>query len=177
MGHRPTIEGQANSVLDGIAINSYDVARFFSSVKITDNHCDCWEWQGAKDKNNKGYGRFSVDGREIKAHRFSFLLVNKTIPEGKIIRHVCDNTFCVNPNHLLLGTTKQNSQDMHERNRWCDRKGDKHPLAKLDADKVIEIRRMCNLGYSESFVAESFGVSRGQIYKIKNKINWGHIDD
>lgn len=70
----------------------------------------CIEWTGPRDKG--GYGRMS-EGK--LAHREAFALA-KGDPSGMLVCHSCDNPSCVNPDHLWLGTGKDNQSD-------CVRKG------------------------------------------------------
>ena len=87
--------------------------RFYEKFEEKEN--GCWEWNA--HKNKKGYGVISVDGKPEYAHRISYMIFNGKISEGLIIRHICDNPKCVNPNHLILGTHKDNMLDMMNRNR------------------------------------------------------------
>lgn len=79
----------------------------------------CWSWSGAKDGN--GYGILSSRrGRGFypeKAYRVSYELSNGVIPEGLCVRHSCDNPECTNPDHLEVGTHKDNMQDKSKRGR------------------------------------------------------------
>ena len=77
-------------------------------------HCPhlgpCWIWTGAVDKD--GYGRPSVERtRRVRAPRISWAWAHGEIPKGKWVLHRCDNPPCVNPDHLFLGTAKDNAQD------------------------------------------------------------------
>lgn len=87
------------------------ISRFFNYLlKGT-----CWEWQGPI--NHDGYGRYWLNGKYIKAHRFSYQLHHGDIPSKLVVRHTCDNPKCSNPSHLILGTQADNIQDLLDRKR------------------------------------------------------------
>jgi hypothetical protein len=88
--------------------------RFWSKVDIGEED-ECWEWLGGY--NTHEYGGFTVDGKSIGSHVFSYKLSKGDIPEGLVVMHKCDNPHCVNPNHLELGTLKDNSQDRDKKGR------------------------------------------------------------
>jgi hypothetical protein len=89
-------------------IGKWSLASFENSFwKKVDKSGECWNWIGAK--NNKGYGVF----RRTLAHRVSYTLSYGDIPYDKpCICHKCDNTICVNPDHLFPGTDEDNKRDM-----------------------------------------------------------------
>lgn len=70
---------------------------------------DCLLWTGALSTH--GYGRISVDGRSIRAHRYAWERVHGSIPEGMEIDHLCHNCSCVNVEHLRLATSQQNKRN------------------------------------------------------------------
>ncbi|MBO2700796.1 HNH endonuclease [Shewanella algae] len=79
----------------------------------------CWSWSGYKD--DKGYGLLSNRNGSghspERAHRVSYELNFGEIPDGLVVRHTCDNPECTNPEHLVLGTQKDNMRDCSNRNR------------------------------------------------------------
>jgi len=97
--------------------------RFESKIKVIPE-TGCWEWQGGRDKTN--YGQFSYKNNRA-AHRSAYELYVDDIPEGLIVCHKCDNPPCVNPDHLFLGTFKDNTQDCIKKGRFVFQPKDIHP--------------------------------------------------
>lgn len=75
----------------------------------------CWEWQAST--YGIGYGQFHRDGVMTPAHRMAWQLTHGSIPDGMVVCHRCDNPPCVRPDHLFLGTNKDNSRDMVAKGR------------------------------------------------------------
>ena len=74
---------------------------FFRHVDVTKDSAECWNWTGAIGQG--GYGKFKYKGKNVGAHRVSWLLhYNKKIPKGTQVRHNCHSAKCVNPRHLYL---------------------------------------------------------------------------
>jgi len=75
----------------------------------------CWEWERCIGRS--GYGNVSVNGITEGAHRLAYFLWNGPIPHGRLVLHKCDNKKCCNPNHLFIGTHKENIRDAVAKNR------------------------------------------------------------
>jgi transposase-like protein len=86
--------------------------RFLKKIQKTGS---CWIYKGKKLKS--GYGQFWFKRKNTLAHRTSWIIHKGDIPEGMCVCHSCDNPSCVNPNHLWLGTHKENTQDMIKKGR------------------------------------------------------------
>jgi len=153
-----------------------EVIRFWKKVQKLGKE-ECWLWLAGVDEN--GYGAFSRDyvtkeGRkkkQISASRFSWELHTGTMPPPDIfVCHTCDNPPCVNPNHLFLGSTQDNTQDMVNKNRQS--KCEDHGMAILTETDVHFIRES-KLGHSE--LSRQLGISISSIFSIRKGISWTNL--
>ena len=88
----------------------------FAKRYIVNPLTGCWDWQGGVSA--KGYGRISAEGRSLRASRVSWEIHYPDAPIGKLcVCHTCDRPVCVNPEHLFLGTPKDNAQDSKTKGR------------------------------------------------------------
>lgn len=127
-----------------------DVARFMSKVRM--NEGGCWIWTGGMFREE--YGAFHANGKTFRAHRWSLENIGrKPIPEGLMVRHLCNTTACVNPDHLEPGTHRQNMDDVIAART---RKGDR---AKITAADAVRIREMHANGMVQVAIGAAFGVS------------------
>jgi len=132
----------------------------------------CWVWMGSTQV--RGYGEIISNNRKHLAHRASYEAFVGKIPKGMYVCHACDNVACVNPNHLFLGTQKQNLQDMASKGRstW----GEKNPMAKLTEEQVKEIKQGFATGKTDTELAKQFNMSRQGINNIRNNKLWSYIN-
>lgn len=148
-----------------------------SKIKVTSD--GCWEWQGARCVVSRGgYGVVKFGGKMIGAHRGAWTVFRGPIPCGKYILHKCDNPPCVNPDHLYVGTAKDNARDAVERGHHSPGKcyGTQQPQAKLTEEKVVEIRllrQFTKLTLLE--IADSYGVSKKAILRVVHRTGWKHV--
>jgi HNH endonuclease len=134
----------------------------------------CWPWCAAV--NEKGYGRLTAGrGVNLKAHRVAYEQAKGSIPEGMSVLHHCDNPPCCNPNHLFVGTAKDNTDDMMSKNRGSVPPvalGEKHHNAKFDevtARKILTDERAIRV------IAEDYGVSWNTIFRLKHGLSWKNL--
>lgn len=147
----------------------------FNAKWRLDEATGCWEWTATKLP--KGYaffrGRaFGIHGY-IYGHRFSWMLVNGPIPYGMQVCHRCDNPSCVNPEHLFLGSSSDNHQDMKQKGRHLY--GELNSEAKLTELQVLEIHEIAKSGLSQKKIAKQFGVGQMTICRILRGERWNHI--
>lgn len=123
--------------------------------KITEQ--GCWEWQGY---SRRGYGAMSIKGAMIPAHRVAYEAWVGDIPDGLIVRHKCDNPRCVNYEHLELGTTQDNIDDIHKRGRGVYRSGVDNGNCKLTEPQLKEIVDLAKDGVGHEEISKKYGISR-----------------
>lgn len=145
--------------------------RFMSKVTITDG---CWPFNGSKHID--GYGWFWYKGTMQMAHRASYELNVGEIPNELCVLHTCDNPICVKPNHLFLGTKKDNYDDMNIKGRRASFIGENNSSVKLTENDVIEIRLLTEQGfYTHQEIADKFGIGKSTVTNIKARRSWSHV--
>lgn len=150
--------------------------KFLSNRKTCES--GCIEWTAGRDRD--GYGKFKVrivaEGKPIVwgvfAHRLALAFDGVEVPDELLVRHRCDNPPCVNPEHLSLGTDKDNKRDALSRRRACV--GERHPFARLTDGIVNEIIRRRNSGETHASIAASLGVSAGSVSMV-GRVSWRHL--
>lgn len=137
---------------------------------------DCWLTNLAL---SNGYPVLRVTSsggksRNLRVSRLMYEAYHGQIPDKMSVCHTCDNPACVNPEHLFLGTAKDNTQDMLHKNR--EARGDKLPQTKLTEVQVKEIKLLLAKGdLSNGKIGKLFGVHSATIGDIEKGITWKHI--
>ena len=126
----------------------------------------CWEWRAGRYSG--GYGGASVNGRSVKVHRLAWELTNGAIPDGMFVLHRCDNPPCFNPDHLFVGTPKDNVADMDAKGRRRFATGERSHLAKISDAAADSIRSRYANGERGMDLAAEFGVSKALVSMIVN---------
>lgn len=112
--------------------------RFWAKVDVKDKNA-CWLWTASL--NSKGYGSFAIKGSGVSAHKISWALAHNdgTLSDSKShVMHSCDVRSCVNPNHLSLGTPRDNAQDALSKGRLVIRVPSKEETCKRGHPRTPE---------------------------------------
>jgi len=145
--------------------------KFWLRVK-KDNPDLCWVWTKYKDKDGYGDFQFRFLGKKYiyRASRVSYELTNGLIPNDLIVCHKCDNPQCVNPNHLFIGTHKNNVDDKVSKNRQA--KAESSGRSKLNWFLVNEMRKNYNNDTKICDLAKKHDVDGSSIRDILRGITW-----
>lgn len=86
---------------------------------------------------------------------------------GAVVRHTCDNTRCINPQHLVLGTIADNNRDRAERGRSAKEVPSRRALTKQEV-LIIQARytpKRCRIN-GVTALAREFCVDTNVIYRV-----------
>jgi hypothetical protein len=144
---------------------------------IPEPNSGCWLWTGSQCSGygivmrpRAGHG-VRARSRQLLAHRLAYEAANGPIPDGLQIRHICDTSFCINPDHLEPGTHQDNMDDKVKRGRSARLVGERNPRAKLTREQAELVRRGKRYG-SGLYFAKLFGLSVAQIRRVQRGENW-----
>ncbi len=163
---------------------------------VTDSNSElgpCREWIGAissRGRNNykSGYGTLTHETVSYSAHRISLFLSNPQFDQSLHVCHKCDNTLCINPNHLFAGTARDNIHDMISKGRHSHgddhfsrkyphkmTRGEAHVTSKLKNEDVLNVRALYASGMKGADIARKTGLRPMHVSKIINRTIWKHI--
>lgn len=133
----------------------------------------CWIWTASTDAD--GYGWFWMHGKNLSAHRASWMIHYGEIPEGKMVCHNCDTRPCINPEHFFLGTALENSRDAVNKNRIL--RGEFHPRSTITRELVTAVRgRYRFYKVPMRVVMEEFGITKTTVESIVHRRTWVDAD-
>lgn len=149
------------------------------NLKIDKSHHpqDCWIWKGFITPT--GYGRYKWMQHNWLAHRLVWHLYVEELLDSSIkLCHTCDNRLCVNPVHLWKGTQQENISDCvtKGRNNHGLKYGTDNINARLNPDKVKQIRSLFDNGLSVSELGRRFNIARKAIYCVIKHETWKHVN-
>lgn len=153
-----------------MSLSNVAAGRFWAKV---DKQGDCWVWTGARSSGR--YGSLAADGKNWRAHRLSYEIHNGPIPDGLYVCHSCDNPPCVNPEHLFLGTQRDNMGDMVQKGRLVAPSGETHGMSRLNTSKVLAIRKARSAGQTLQSIASEHGVGISTIHSVVKRETWKHV--
>lgn len=146
-------------------------------VEFQENGClKCLSHCTDKD----GYVRIRYKGKQERLFRVLYEKEKGKIPKGLVLRHLCNNAWCVNVKHLKIGTYKENMQDMIKCGHSgkgkpkLKNRGEKNSASKLTEKQVKEIY-LSDLGCAK--LSKKYNVSKVNIRNIKNKLQWKWLTD
>lgn len=161
-------------------------ATFQSHVEKLATECGCWIWTGCE--RGKGYGVIDFGKGGLIASRIAYALRFGCAPEGVLVCHRCDTPSCVNPDHLFLGTHKDNRVDSVQKGRvpvgddhWANRmpelvsRGEKNGMAILTEEVVRNIRKRREEGSTYDQLSAEFRTSRSNVCFIVRRETWRHV--
>lgn len=131
----------------------------------------CWLWTARR--RGYGYGYMTVNYRNESAHRISYRLCVGLIPTGVSVLHHCDVPTCVRPEHLYLGSPKDNGRDKASRGRSLA--GEQNPNARLKRSSVLEILQASLEGVTQPMLAKKHGVGKTTIWNILHGRAWKSV--
>lgn len=138
-----------------------------------DPNTGCWYYLGGTHRSGYGSIRLPFPSRsQVSVHRLSYEHFVGPIPDGMCVCHKCDVRICVNPDHLFLGTHRDNMLDKVNKGRCNARHGSTHHYSTLDEETVAEILVSNEPQVS---IAKRYNVSKATISNIKNRKIWKHV--
>jgi hypothetical protein len=149
-----------------------DISDVFEHYTVADN--GCWNWTLGK---SKGYGAINYMGRVWAAHRVAYELAKGPIPAGLSVCHSCDNPACINPNHLFVGTHRDNMLDKERKGRanHVGARGVRNANSILTEKDVIAMRQAYVRGVRAADIAARFGMARSAVNDVVNGRSWQHL--
>lgn len=136
-----------------------------------DSATGCWMWDGQRLPS--GYGLYCYKKRPQMVHRLSYQAFVGPVPRGMFVCHHCDRPSCFRPECLFLGTRRDNTDDMLNKERQA--RGERQGSAKLTEQQVVSIRRMIDGGYSQKEIASEFDISQMTVCRIGLRRIWKHV--
>ena len=167
-----------SDLLNRIDLRFEFVTSKLAAHTITKN--GCWEYQGNIGPN--GYGRFTIYARDLApqkrkfaAHRVSYAYYNGIDPAELCVCHHCDNPLCINPDHLFLGTNKDNTADMIAKGRAAPQDCENNGGSKLTREVVVSVVSSIRQGKTNKAIARTLPITHSQVSQIRLGKSWAPL--
>lgn len=148
--------------------------KFGKNIKAIEDSNGCYICVSHAKCSNGRYYNIKRNNKIMLLHRYVYESYHEEIPNGLIVRHKCDNVLCINPNHLVLGSHQDNSNDKVERNRQA--KFERNGASKLSNNDVLNIRKLYKDGVMQRNIANMYDVTDSTISMIVNDIIWKDLN-
>lgn len=151
------------------------LAERFERNTMPEPNSGCLLWLGAaRGHDGNSYGVIRDDGKQTTATHVALKLAGRAVPAGLFALHRCDNTYCVNADHLFVGTLKENNAD-------AIAKGRNNPHGKLSAEQRAHLIARVVAGEPTKLLTKEFKVTRQTLYKIRQKnrsvtVAWSDVE-
>lgn len=148
---------------------------FMEMLNIETQECIVWPYA----KGSHGYGQLWYNGKDTSVHRIA-LIIKKGEPKNRKLHalhkpNVCHNRLCFNYKHLYWGNHRDNRSDAVKDGTATMPPtfiGEKHPMARLTKDEVINIRKDED---SHRKIAAKYSISKSTVTAIKNRRIWKEL--
>jgi len=136
----------------------------------TRDRVGCRPWLGYRDDDGYGHFQFRHDGRKykVRAHRAALMLAGVHVLPQDVLRHSCDNPWCVEPSHILVGAHADNVADRVARGRSA--RGERNGRARLSDDAVLAVRKDAACFVRQ--MADRHGVDAAAIRSVLSHKTW-----
>jgi len=147
--------------------------RLIFEENVIKNKTGCWDWKGKLHRTK--YAIMKYEHKQIGAHRISWVIHKGPLEMNDCVLHHCDNKKCTYPEHLYIGSMKDNAIDRERRKRRLILRGENHPNSVLNDNKVKEIKHMLQDGISTFQISKIYKCGSGTIDAIKRNWTWKHV--
>jgi hypothetical protein len=145
----------------------------FDAKYTPEPNTGCWLWFGAVD--GCGYGKMMVKGVLKGAHRLSLILTGVEIPAGAYVCHKCDNPCCVNPEHLFIGSPRDNTKDAFKKGRIVRARGTTHYASRFSERDVLDIIKRFNNGERPVDIARVYQAPDTTVHNVIKGNSWSWL--
>ena len=128
----------------------------------------CWIWTGAVGGSRDPRPQIRVNWKCYYAARYSWELHRGPIPKGLLVCHTCDESLCVNPEHLFLGTQKENMRDASRKGRLNGKKA-------INEKIVTAVQQLRRQGKTQREISQQLSLPISTVGHLCIGTRWGPL--